>query len=92
MIPRVQPSRLRPRPHSQAAPFLFVSKQELVAFLKATRLTCPPFLFVSKQELVAFLKADLPHLFDDRGIDRSRYNPQMSFEDPLTQYSSLDGE
>ena len=43
------------------------------------------------RELVAFLKEDLQHLFDDRGIDQSKYDANVKFEDPLTRYESLDG-
>ena len=37
------------------------------------------------------LAADLPHLFDDVGIDRGMYSEEVQFEDPITRYSSLDG-
>jgi len=37
------------------------------------------------------MKEDLTHLFDDQGIDPSLYDPQVSFEDPITKYSSLSG-
>ena len=42
-------------------------------------------------ELAEFLSGDLPHLFDDQGIDRCKYRAQMAFEDPITRYTSLDG-
>jgi len=41
--------------------------------------------------LVEFLKGDLQHLFDDQGIDASKYDPNVRFEDPITQYSDLNG-
>jgi hypothetical protein len=41
--------------------------------------------------LIAILKEDLTHLFEDQGIDPSLYDPQVSFEDPITKYSSLSG-
>jgi hypothetical protein len=34
---------------------------------------------------------DLSHLFDDRGIDKSLYASDVSFEDPLTKYDNIDG-
>lgn len=41
--------------------------------------------------LVEFLKEDLLHLFDDRGIDASKYDPKVQFQDPITKYDDLDG-
>jgi hypothetical protein len=35
------------------------------------------------QELMSFLKEDLQHLFDDRGIDASKYEPDVSPPLPL---------
>lgn len=43
------------------------------------------------QELAAFLREDLPHLFDDQGIDASRYDEAVVFEDPITYYSNIKG-
>ena len=64
----------------------------------------------SSQKLVentmAFLREDLKHLFDDQGIDTSRYHRSLpglcnvvvysyddvvDFQDPVTSYSSLQG-
>eukprot|EP00887_Chlorella_sp_A99_P001320 scaffold14.g1320.t1 len=42
-------------------------------------------------ELAAFLRLDLPHLFDEQGIDASRYDAAVEFVDPITKYSSLQG-
>ena len=41
-------------------------------------------------DLVEFLQRDLRHLFDDRGIDTSRYDADVEFEDPLSRYSTLE--
>lgn len=30
------------------------------------------------QEAISFLKEDLQHLFDDQGIDASKYEPDVS--------------
>jgi len=38
-----------------------------------------------------FLEEDLGHLFDERGIDKSIYDDNVNFEDPITRYSSIDG-
>uniref|UniRef100_A0A453SA19 SOUL heme-binding protein n=1 Tax=Aegilops tauschii subsp. strangulata TaxID=200361 RepID=A0A453SA19_AEGTS len=43
------------------------------------------------QRLEEFLKADLPHLFDDVGIDRSAYDDRVRFRDPITRYDDIDG-
>ncbi|VAI77864.1 unnamed protein product [Triticum turgidum subsp. durum] len=43
------------------------------------------------QRLVEFLKADLPHLFDNVGIDRSAYDDRVRFRDPITRYDDIDG-
>uniref|UniRef100_A0ACD5WXY2 Uncharacterized protein n=1 Tax=Avena sativa TaxID=4498 RepID=A0ACD5WXY2_AVESA len=43
------------------------------------------------QRLVEFLKDDLPHLFDDVGIDRSAYDDRVRFRDPITRYDDIDG-
>ena len=41
--------------------------------------------------VAADLAADLPHLFDEQGIDRGMYSESVRFEDPITRYDSLDG-
>lgn len=41
--------------------------------------------------LIEFLKEDLQHLFDDQGIDQSKYEANVIFEDPITKHSSLNG-
>ncbi|KFM27801.1 Nucleolysin TIAR [Auxenochlorella protothecoides] len=39
----------------------------------------------------AFLWKDLEHLFDDQGIDSSRYEEAVNFSDPISKFSSLRG-
>ncbi|MQL98635.1 hypothetical protein Taro_031351 [Colocasia esculenta] len=41
--------------------------------------------------MVQFLYEDLPHLFDDQGIDRTRYDDRVEFRDPITRYDTIDG-
>lgn len=41
--------------------------------------------------LIEFLKEDLNHLFDDQGIDQSKYEDNVIFSDPITKHSSLRG-
>ncbi|KAK6156556.1 hypothetical protein DH2020_010804 [Rehmannia glutinosa] len=43
------------------------------------------------QELVDFLYEDLPHLFDDQGIDRTAYDERVKFRDPITKHDSISG-
>ncbi|KAF3791883.1 Heme-binding-like protein [Nymphaea thermarum] len=46
---------------------------------------------VNVGEFVDFLYADLPHLFDEQGIDRSMYDEKVMFRDPITKYDTIDG-
>ncbi|KAL6839434.1 hypothetical protein ACP4OV_030704 [Aristida adscensionis] len=41
--------------------------------------------------LAEFLRADLPHLFDDVGIDRAAYDDRVRFRDPITRHDAIDG-
>ncbi|KAK4381424.1 hypothetical protein Sango_2969900 [Sesamum angolense] len=43
------------------------------------------------QELVDFLYEDLPHLFDDQGIDPTAYDDRVKFRDPITKHDSIGG-
>lgn len=46
---------------------------------------------VDLQELAEFLRGDLPHLFDERGIDRTRYDRRVRFRDPITKHDTVEG-
>ncbi|KVH93773.1 Protein of unknown function DUF2358 [Cynara cardunculus var. scolymus] len=46
---------------------------------------------VDVERLVDFLYEDLPHLFDDQGIDRTAYDEQVKFRDPITKHDSISG-
>ncbi|KAF7838642.1 SOUL heme-binding family protein [Senna tora] len=46
---------------------------------------------VEVEKLVEFLYDDLPHLFDDRGIDTTAYDDRVIFRDPITKHDSLSG-
>ncbi|OIT22782.1 PREDICTED: uncharacterized protein LOC109217134 isoform X1 [Nicotiana attenuata] len=46
---------------------------------------------VDMNQLVEFLYEDLPHLFDDQGIDRKAYDDYVKFRDPITKHDSIDG-
>lgn len=41
--------------------------------------------------LIDFLYNDLPHLFDEQGIDRSMYDAVVQFRDPITKHDTIDG-
>ena len=43
------------------------------------------------ERLVGFLYEDLPHLFDDQGIDRTAYDERVDFRDPITKHDTLSG-
>ncbi|CAJ2666085.1 unnamed protein product [Trifolium pratense] len=43
------------------------------------------------EQLVGFLYEDLPHLFDDKGIDKSAYDERVFFRDPITKHDDLSG-
>lgn len=40
-------------------------------------------------ELVDFLYKDLPHLFDDKGIDPTAYDAAVKFRDPITRHDNI---
>ncbi|XP_042513430.1 uncharacterized protein LOC122088289 isoform X2 [Macadamia integrifolia] len=46
---------------------------------------------IDVNRLVEFLYEDLPHLFDDKGIDRTMYDEQVRFRDPITKHDTIDG-
>ncbi|KAL0403866.1 UNVERIFIED_CONTAM: hypothetical protein Sradi_2027400 [Sesamum radiatum] len=43
------------------------------------------------QELVDFLYEDLPHVFDDQGIDETAYDEHIKYRDPITKHDSKSG-
>ncbi|GMI81232.1 haem-binding protein 5 [Hibiscus trionum] len=51
----------------------------------------PPKPTVDVEGLVSFLYDDLPHLFDDQGIDRTAYDEQVKFRDPITKHDTISG-
>ncbi|XP_021276456.1 uncharacterized protein LOC110410873 isoform X1 [Herrania umbratica] len=46
---------------------------------------------VDVEGLVSFLCDDLPHLFDDQGIDPTAYGEQVKFRDPITKHDTISG-
>lgn len=51
----------------------------------------PPKSTVDVEGLVDFLYDDLPHLFDDQGIDRTAYDDRVMFRDPITKHDTIAG-
>ncbi|XAR66947.1 hypothetical protein NMG60_11013337 [Bertholletia excelsa] len=51
----------------------------------------PPKSAVDVERLVDFLCLDLPHLFDDQGIDRTAYDDRVKFRDPITKHDTIGG-
>ncbi|KAL1816087.1 hypothetical protein DCAR_0520457 [Daucus carota subsp. sativus] len=46
---------------------------------------------VDVKQFVEFLYEDLPHLFDDQGIDRTAYDERVKFRDPITKHDTISG-
>ncbi|XP_002529364.2 uncharacterized protein LOC8276216 [Ricinus communis] len=46
---------------------------------------------VDVKQLMNFLYDDLPHLFDDQGIDQTAYDDRVKFRDPITKHDSISG-
>ncbi|KAM7275932.1 hypothetical protein ACFE04_017798 [Oxalis oulophora] len=57
----------------------------------AIRLSATSNSTVDVQRLVGFLYHDLPHLFDDQGIDRTAYDDRVMFRDPITKHDTITG-
>lgn len=51
----------------------------------------PPTSTVDMEQLVGFLYKDLPHLFDDQGIDPKAYDERVKFRDPITKHDTISG-
>ncbi|XP_071742278.1 uncharacterized protein [Rutidosis leptorrhynchoides] len=46
---------------------------------------------VDVQRLVDFLYEDLPHVFDDHGLDWTAYEKDIKFQDPITKHDNING-
>lgn len=51
----------------------------------------PPKSTLDVERLVGFLYDDLPHLFDDQGINRTAYDERVKFRDPITKHDTISG-
>lgn len=46
---------------------------------------------VDVDRLVDFMYDDLRHVFDEQGIDRTAYDEEVRFRDPITKYDGISG-
>ncbi|KAK4785099.1 hypothetical protein SAY86_001788 [Trapa natans] len=46
---------------------------------------------INMDRLVEFLYDDLPHIFDDQGIDRTAYEEHVKYRDPITKLGTISG-
>ncbi|KAK9697766.1 hypothetical protein RND81_08G060100 [Saponaria officinalis] len=46
---------------------------------------------IDVKKLVEFLYEDLPHLFDDQGINQTAYDERVRFRDPITKHDTISG-
>ncbi|KAJ8750445.1 hypothetical protein K2173_015584 [Erythroxylum novogranatense] len=46
---------------------------------------------IDVKKMVDFLYDDLPHLFDEKGIDRTAYDERVKFRDPITKHDTISG-
>ncbi|OMO80904.1 Geminivirus AR1/BR1 coat protein [Corchorus capsularis] len=69
------------------------TKQKLKWALKLSLVeqSSPPKPTIDVEGLISFLNEDLPHLFDDQGIDRTAYDEQVKFRDPITKHDTISG-
>lgn len=51
----------------------------------------PPKPSIDVKQFVDFLYEDLPHLFDDQGIDKTAYDERVKFRDPITKHDTVSG-
>ncbi|EFJ10142.1 hypothetical protein SELMODRAFT_229405 [Selaginella moellendorffii] len=73
-----------------AKPSKFHSRVSVPRLSRRVSATATP-VATDAESLVGFLEKDLPHLFDDQGIDRTRYEERVEFRDPITKYDTLSG-
>ncbi|KAJ3673369.1 hypothetical protein LUZ60_006743 [Juncus effusus] len=67
-------------------PSKFLTKSQLVQQQNTTETNS-----IDGEKLVEFLYEDLPHLFDEQGIDKSMYDDKVRFRDPITKHDTIDG-
>ncbi|KAJ4950503.1 hypothetical protein NE237_027335 [Protea cynaroides] len=91
------PGNFLPRfTHSKYVKTAFDSRRQNLKLKWALKLSLveqipPKSTTVDVNRLVEFLYEDLPHLFDDQGIDRTMYDERVKFRDPITKHDTIDG-
>ena len=94
-----RPSRREPKPPvlanantcSRATPAGSTGSRRAAASADPSPTAASKLEGAAAEAYMATLAEDLTHLFDDRGIDRSLYEPTVRFEDPLTKYDDIEG-
>lgn len=67
------------------------SKWAIKLSLQVEKSESPSKSTVDIQRMVDFLYEDLPHLFDDQGIDQTAYDERVMFRDPITKHDTIAG-
>ncbi|KAK2646072.1 hypothetical protein Ddye_021267 [Dipteronia dyeriana] len=90
-----QPSTTLPFPteHFKSRNLTVKTRQNLKWAVKLSLVdqSTPPKSTVDVERLIGFLYDDLPHLFDDQGIDRTAYDERVKFRDPITKHDTIRG-
>ncbi|WCJ29708.1 SOUL heme-binding family protein [Euphorbia peplus] len=84
-------SRRRLSPRNSAPPTRGGSKWALRLSLAEQSAPATSSAAVDVKKLVHFLYDDLPHLFDDQGIDTTAYDERVKFRDPITKHDTISG-
>ncbi|KAM3761876.1 hypothetical protein ACB098_01G301200 [Castanea mollissima] len=97
-IPAVNVTSRRLSPSTTRLPLQFFKNKRFALKLKADQKSfkwaiglSPVDQTVNAERLVGFLYDDLPHVFDDQGIDRTAYDELLKFRDPITKLDTLSG-
>ena len=97
-IPAVHVTSRRLSPTITRLPLQFFKNKSLALKLKADQKSFKWAIglslvdqTVNAERLVGFLYDDLPHVFDDQGIDRTAYDELLKFRDPITKLDTLSG-
>ncbi|KNA02793.1 hypothetical protein SOVF_215320, partial [Spinacia oleracea] len=85
------PSSFPKHPIHKTQKKLEISKWAIKLSLQVEQSESSPKSTVDVQRMVDFLYEDLPHLFDDQGIDRTAYDKRVMFRDPITKHDTISG-
>ncbi|KAL4194661.1 hypothetical protein AMTRI_Chr05g69610 [Amborella trichopoda] len=90
---KVFPSPTLAVPLISATAFKSLNRKRLIFKAKSISRSPPSSssVEVDMEEMIEFLRSDLPHLFDDQGIDSSMYDERVTFRDPITRHDTING-